>query len=271
VVLDLNSGSRFVYGRPTGEPTLGERIGGLVDAALLAEREAMPPRNYLGASRIGEPCARRLCYEVMHLPPDPGKAFTGRLLRVFETGHRFEGMTIRWLRLAGFDLRTCKRDGSQFGFSAADGRFQGHIDGVIVDGPDVGFPYPVLFEHKAVNDATWSEIVKRGLRSAAPVYWSQVQVYMAYLEIERTLVVALDKDTEALTFDLIAFDPTAAQDLSDKAVAVLSAVDAGELLPRIAAREDFYLCRMCPFAGRCWHAEQPPKSVPSLPSWRRAA
>ncbi|PKP67643.1 MAG: hypothetical protein CVT86_00985 [Alphaproteobacteria bacterium HGW-Alphaproteobacteria-8] len=34
-------------------PSMTERINALVDAALIAEREATPPRTYLGASRLG--------------------------------------------------------------------------------------------------------------------------------------------------------------------------------------------------------------------------
>jgi len=252
MLIDLNHHSGFVYGRAPAPPPIGERIDALVDAALVAERTASPPRDYLGASRIGEPCARRLCYELMQVPIDAGAEFSGRFLRVFETGHRFEEMTIRWLRLAGFDLRTHKRSGEQFGFSTAEGRFRGHIDGVIVTGPDVGLEYPALFEHKALRSASWQDIVKKGLKAAKPVYWAQVQVYMAYLTIERTLFVALDKDSQALHFDLVRFDPAQAQTLSDKAVDVLRAVSAGELLPRVASAPDFYLCRFCPYGSRCW-------------------
>ena len=32
--------------------------------------------------------------------------------------------------------------------------------------------------------------------------------------------------------------------------------DKGELLPRIAAHADFYLCRFCPYATRCWENAQ---------------
>jgi hypothetical protein len=160
------------------------------------------------------------------------------------------------LRLAGFDLRTHKRTGEQFGFSTAEGRFRGHIDGVIVAGPELGIEYPVLFEHKALRAASWQAIVKKGLKVAAPVYWAQVQVYMAYLSVERTLFVALDKDSQALHFELVRFDPAEAQAFSDKAVDVLRAVSAGELLPRIAGAADFYLCRFCPYARRCWETEQ---------------
>ena len=54
------------------------------------------------------------------------------------------------LRAAGFDLRTHRTDGEQFGFVTANGRIRGHIDGVIVGGPDIGMPWPALFEHKAL-------------------------------------------------------------------------------------------------------------------------
>ena len=52
------------------------------------------------------------------------------------------------------------------------------------------------------------------------------------------------------------FDARAAQALSDKAVDVIRAAEAGELPPRIAASPDFYLCRWCAYAQRCWSASQ---------------
>ena len=60
-MLDLNHGSGLIYGRAAdaAEP-LGARINRRIDAALEAERTNQRPRDYLGASRIGEPCARRL-------------------------------------------------------------------------------------------------------------------------------------------------------------------------------------------------------------------
>ena len=96
MLVDFNHGSGFVYGRDASEPEpLGAQINGRIDAALEAEREGQRPRNYLGASRIGEPCARRLVYEVTHTPPDPGKDFEGRVLRIFAAGHVFEDLAIR--------------------------------------------------------------------------------------------------------------------------------------------------------------------------------
>ena len=256
MLIDLNHHSGFVYGRAPAPPLIGERIDALVDAALVVERAATPSRDYLGASRIGEPCARRLCYELMQVPVDDGADFSGRMLRIFETGHRFEEMTIRWLRLAGFDLRTHKRNGEQFGFTVAGGRFGGHIDGVIVGGPDVGIEYPVLFEHKALKSSSWQDVVKQGVKISKPIYWAQVQIYMAYLAVERTLFIALDKDTQALRYELVPFDPAAAQALSDKAVSVIRAAAVGEVLPRISDDPAFFICTFCPYRIRC-HAVAP--------------
>lgn len=251
--VDFNHGSQFVYGREAADPApLGARINGRIDAALLAERRRQRPRDYLGASRIGEPCVRRLVYEVSHTPPDPGKDLGGRSLRIFAAGHLFEDLAIRWLRKAGFDLRTQSQSGGQFGFEAADGRIRGHVDGVIVDGPDVGMAWPVLWEHKALKASSWTDTVRKGVQQSKPIYFGQMQIYMAYLGLGSALFTALNKDTCELYHEHVPFDPAAAQALSDKAVHVLRAAAAGDLLPRIASSPDFFVCRFCPFATRCW-------------------
>lgn len=257
MLVDLNHGSGFVYGRDAADPEpLGARINNRIDAALVAERDGQRPRDYLGASRIGEPCARRLVYEATHTPPDPGKDFEGRVLRIFAAGHVFEDLATRWLRQAGFDLHTHTRYGGQFGFETAGGRIRGHVDGVIVGGPDLGLPWPVLWEHKALKASSWSDTAKKGVQVSKPVYFGQMQIYMAYMGLGSALFTALNKDTCELYHEHVPFDPAAAQALSDKAVDVLRAVDAGDLLPRIATSPDFYLCRFCPFSARCWTEDQ---------------
>lgn len=254
--IDLNHGSGFIYRRVGHAISVSDRVNALIDAALVARNRRQQPRDYLGGSRIGEPCARKLVYEVTHTPKDEGRDFDGAILRIFDAGHQFETLSIRWLRGAGFDLRTERADGGQFGFETAGGRLRGHIDGVIVAGPDVGLHWPVLWEHKALNAKSWNDLVKRGLRASKPVYYAQVQLYMGYLELETALVTALNKDTEALHHEVVGFDPPFAQALSDKAVDILRAAEAGELPPRIAAARDFYLCRMCAYAERCWEGER---------------
>jgi hypothetical protein len=254
-IIDLNSGSGFVYGAPAAVCDAGIQINALIDAALETEHRSKPPRDYLGGSRIGERCARRLAYEIMLAPVDDGKGFDGARLRIFDAGHRFEDLTIGWLQAAGFDVRTRNRSGRQFGFSVAGGRMRGHIDGVIVAGPDVGIIWPALFEHKALNQSSWTDLVKRALSHSKPIYFAQCQLYMAYMELEVALLTAMNKNTQELYHEVVPFNPAEAQRLSDKAVDILRVVEAEELPPRIAAAPDFYLCRMCPYARRCWEGD----------------
>jgi len=254
--IDLNHGSGSVYGRIDHTINASDRVNALIDWALVARNRRQRPRDYLGGSRIGELCARKLVYEVTHTPKDEGRDFDGAILRIFDAGHQFETLSIRWLRGAGFDLRTERADGGQFGFEAADGKLRGHVDGVIVAGPDVGLRWPVLWEHKALNAKSWGDLVKQGLALSKPAYFAQVQLYMGYLELETALVTALNKDTQALHHEVVQFDPAQAQALSDRAVDILRAAEAGELPPRIGAARDFYRCRMCAYAERCWEGER---------------
>jgi hypothetical protein len=233
--------------------SLPGRLAALVDRALEAERDVTPPREYLGASRLGAACERQLQYEYTHAPVDHGKAFSGRLLRIFERGHRTEDMVIRWLRLAGFVLRTEDADGHQFGFSVAGGRLRGHVDGVLVGGPE-GFVFPALWENKCLGAKSWRELEKHRLAVAKPVYAAQIALYQSYLELHEhpALFTAVNADTMEIYAELVPFDAGLAQRMSDRAARVIQATEAGELLPRAFTDPTHFECKFCAWAERCW-------------------
>jgi hypothetical protein len=228
-------------------------VTGLLDRGMEAVDADTPGRSYLGASSLGEACARRLQFQYFGTPKDEGQHTPGRTLRIFQRGHDFEDLMVRWLRIAGFDLKTRKPDGEQFGFSTAGGRLQGHIDGVIVAGPE-GLAYPALWENKAVGAKTFRELQSKRLALSRPVYAAQVAIYQAYLGLHEqpALFTAVNADTMEVYAERIAFDAALAQRSSDRAVQILRACDAQELLPRIALESSHYECRMCPWAWRCW-------------------
>ena len=243
-------------------PKIEEHISTLIDVALIKERDKEIPRNYLGASRLGVTCERALQYEYTHAPVDGGRDFSGRLLRIFEVGHQLEDMAVRWLRLAGFDLYTQKAQGGQFGFSVAGGRIAGHIDGILNGGPsELGLSYPAIWECKTMNDKSWRDTVKQGVAKSKPVYAAQVAVYQAYMEASVTgisdnpaLFTAINKNTQEIWFELMPFDGGLAQRMSDRAVKVISATDAGEQLPRHTTTPTHHECKFCAWQDRCWSA-----------------
>lgn len=270
----------FSFAPKAPEP-ISEQINAKIDAALERHVAVQKPRGYLGGSRVGLDCLRQLGYEYFrsrenfaayqaaasheHLTPH---TFPGKVIRRFELGHMHEDLTALWLRRAGFELDTHKPDGGQYGFYAArdpetgEARFSGHFDGIVRAGP-VSMPYPALWEHKIMASKKWRECQERGVRHVYPVYFYQMQTYMAYADLRNALFTALNTDTSELLFELVPFETEAAQWATDRAVRVLTA-SSPEELPRVASNDTDYRCKFCPFAEQCWKS---PKADTLRPHW----
>jgi len=161
-------------------------------------------------------------------------------------------LAVKWFRAGGFDLRVAKADGSQFGFSTFKNRIRGHIDGVFVGGHEL-LKYPALWECKTMAEKYFKQCKKEGVRKSHPQYFDQVQIYMAYMQLtdNPTIFTAINKNDQMMLHQAIPFDADAAQKASDKAVRILQACDAGEILPRISNDPAFFKCRWCSWADHC--------------------
>jgi len=214
----------------------------------LIERAEPPSENfrrYLGASAIGSECLRRVQYDWM---ADP--VFQVRTKCIFARGHFFEELTRQHLIAAGFKFGPPER----LAFEAADGLFRGHADGILVDGPQIpALRYPCVWEHKCLNVKGWKAIERGGLTGLYAPYAAQVALYQAYLDITNpALFTVLNADTcERLHF-LVPFDAALAQLMSDRAVSVIEATSAGELLSRVTDDAEDWRCKMCSHCERCW-------------------
>ncbi len=235
--------------------TPAQKIIGLIDDALIAEKEQDEHRKYLGASLIGESCLRKIQYQYFNAERDSDKPHKAENLRICQRGHLLEPVMADWLRLAGFELQTQDQDGGQFEFSLAGGKIKGHADGKIISGPD-GFSYPMLWENKALGNKSWKELEKKKLAIAKPIYAAQVALYQTYLALfeHPALFTALNMDSMEIYVELVPYDAHLAQEASDKAVNIIQACDAGELLPRVTNDPSYYECKWCPWADRCWKA-----------------
>lgn len=230
-----------------------EKFCELIDAAMVKENQKQKPRNYVGVSMVGQNCERKVQYEFTQTPKDPGKDFNGQTLRRFSAGHYFEDDTAALLKAAGFELKTHKPGGSQFSFESLDGKFAGHIDGVLVGGPPI-IKYPALWEHKAVGNKSFNKHIKEQLVIANPVYAAQVALYQTYMDLtENPAVFTIrNNDTQLIHFKLVDFNAALAQQMSDRAVKIIQATEAGEQLPRAFQSKSHFECKWCDFQERCW-------------------
>jgi hypothetical protein len=237
-VLDLNRANLSI------EP-INVAVNEAIERAAATAAEL--PRPYLGASIVGHECPRRVQFDWWCKP-----VLAARVREIFARGHHFEAQSRDRLVAAGFKFAPPE----VLGFSAVNGALRGNADGIIIAGPDLPgayLIYPLLWEHKAVNSKNWRALERDGLEKTFPQYAAQVSLYQAYLDITNpALFTALNADTcERLHF-LVPFNAERAQLWSDRAVTVIEATRAGELLPRGFDDPKDWHCRMCPHAERCW-------------------
>jgi hypothetical protein len=212
-------------------------------AATIAEL----PRPYLGASIIGHECARRIQYDWWCKPE-----LAARTREIFNRGHYFEERMRQHLKAAGFKFAPSEA----LEFTAVGGALRGHADGIIFHGPELSgtyLIYPTIWEHKALNANGWRGVERDGLEKKYPQYLAQVSLYQAYLNITNpALFTVTNADTCEWLHFFVPFDAERAQFWSDRAVYIIEATRAGELLPRAFDDPADWRCRMCPHKERCW-------------------
>ena len=248
----------------TRAPGIGIAINAAIDSALVARNRAQPPRGYVGTSGLGRECLRQIQYDYLAVPKDEGRSSSRR-----RCAFSRPAIAARTSSRHGCvpPVSTCARNVPMAGssdFRRWTAASEGHIDGCLLGGP-VAMEFPALWENKALGAASWKEVVKKGVVLAKPLYAAQIALYQAYLDLPNpALFTALNRDTWELHCELVPFDAALAQSTSDRAVLIVRASDAQELLPRAAADKSSAICRggktggewhpPCSWQDRCWRA-----------------
>lgn len=204
-------------------------------------------RTHLGASIIGDKCKRKLWFTFRWMKHEIP---SGRIMRIFDTGHKEEGRIIGWLKGAGYEMQTINSStGKQFRIDGCMGHFGGSIDGLILI-PDLGW---VLFEAK--SNKTGSEFkafFDKGVRENKPKHWAQICTYGLKLDIKHCLYVCKNKDNDDLHIEIVELDKVVGEQMLDKAWEIIHA----KTLPhRISESPAYFECKMCSFVGIC-HNDQ---------------
>jgi len=224
-----------------------------VDAIYTAyEQERESFRSHLGASVIGKECERELWYSFRWCTKP---SFSGRMLRLFDTGKREEERLINDLRRIGVEVH--ERDlesGRQFSFSDFGGHFAGSIDAAalgILEAPAAWH----LVECKTANTKRYDLLARHGVKSAAFEHFCQMQVYMLYFGFDRALYLACCKDDDRLYAERIHADPAFATALKEKARRIIAAASPPT---RISEDSSWWKCKCCDHRATC-QEEKPPE------------
>jgi hypothetical protein len=209
-----------------------------------------PARGYLGASVIGHACDRYLWLSFRWAGAE---AFDGRMLRLFDQGHRAEARFVDELRMIGATVHEVDEHGEQFAVSACAGHFSGHMDGCAVGLPEAPKTWHLL-EFKTHNAKSFKDLQAKGVRESKPAHWAQMQVYMLLGGLTRALYLAENKDTAELYEERIRLDRDAAQGFIDRAQRI---IDANVPPLRISEDPAWWTCKFCPFHAQCHGTEAP--------------
>jgi hypothetical protein len=199
----------------------------------------------MGASLIGHQCQRFVWLTFRWaLQPE----FSGRILRLFDTGQREESRLIEELRGIGAEVwDKDPESGDQFRVSACSGHFGGSLDGIAKGLPEAPQTAAVL-EFKTHNDKSFNELEKSKVRSSKPQHFDQMTIYMGLMELTRALYMAVNKNTDAVYTEWVEFDKGHFDNLIERAQRLINQTSSPEPLSHDPS---YYICKMCNFHKHC--------------------
>jgi hypothetical protein len=208
-------------------------------------------REHLGASLIGDACERSLWFSFRWATR---ARFTGRLLRLFQTGHLQEDRLVSDLRNIGVTVMSVDPDsGAQWRVRDESGHFGGSMDSVGVGFPEAPKAWH-LIEYKTHNLKSFTALKKDGLQASKPRHHAQMMTYMHLAGLERGMYLAVCKDNDEIYQERLHADPAEGERLVAKAQRIINAPTPPS---RIAQNADWYECRLCSHHAVCWESALP--------------
>jgi hypothetical protein len=210
-------------------------------------------------SAIGDPCERKLWYNWRWCSPP--QLITGRVQRIFDTGHRAEAFMVADLNKIGIETfmnidgisipMTGHKDERQEEIVGIAGHAKGHIDGRclgVIEAPRTVH----LLEMKTHNEKSFNDVKKKGVKASKPVHYAQMQRYMTGLGLDRALYMAYNKNTSAYYIERVKLDESFAQDLIRKEEIII----ISEHPPEKKFDKTWFECKWCNNFDIC-HGDSP--------------
>lgn len=215
-----------------------------IDKVILSKEKDI--RNYIGASSIGDECSLKIWKRFK----GHKETYDAESLRRFEDGHAVEARVISWLRgIPGIELWTHDGDGKQFGFSALDGRYKGHYDGVIrIDGVTYVLEIKCTKKFSTLVNLKDRYPEEMLLRQWNEDYYAQGMTYCHQAGVDNHLLICTDAGGRKLTVVRTPANHEFAEALLGKAKRIADSVEP----PQKSGGKNYWKCKMCPFYKDCW-------------------
>lgn len=220
----------------------------------------------LGASQLGSPCLRRTWYAFRWAAQE---SFSGRTLRIFDTGHREEPRLIDDLRAIGVTVWDRDEAGNQFEFTDVGGHLVAKVDSValgVLEAPKT----PHACEFKTHNAKSFKALMKDGVKVAKPEHYAQLLIGMLLAKLTRGLYLAVNKDTDELYAERLRLEECK-QDAERFLAEAESVVRAPRPPERAGDSPDAWVCKWCPFKATCWGEGGPAPAVAAMVNCRTCA
>lgn len=236
--------------------------------------EANPNRTHMGASGIGNDCARAIWYGFRWFTKPQ---FDARMLRLFNRGHLEEARFIASLLTAGVQVFQQDANGKQYRISAMGGHFGGSGDGVGVGLPDLPVDMPCLLEFKTHSDKYFTQLAGKnwgkyleglydpkkpqipfdgeGVASAKYTHYIQMQVYMRKMGLQVGLYGAVNKNDDHIYLEIVPLDPIIADQFVDRGIQIIK---MDEPPKKINNSPGWYECKFCDHKPVC-HLDKVPE------------
>lgn len=222
-----------------------QRFGEVLVRQLMIDREERPGQLYV--TRFSHPCARKGAYAYHGYQAEK---LQPRAKLTFLIGDAVELAVIATAKLAGCDLRT---ERTRVELDVEGYRASGYADGLLHHEGEI-----YVVEIKSMSPYSFRRFQKEGYDDAFG-YVSKIQAYMAGLELERAIVVGLDKQTGALHEEIVEFDLETWRLAKFRALTILGSTPE-DLPPRAIPTEQTkdgrsilgLQCGYCGYPAHCW-------------------
>ena len=202
-------------------------------------------RKHLGASLIGEECSRYLWY---HFRWVKAEKFTGRMLRLFNRGHKEEDRFIEWLEGIGCKVWAVDENGNQFRISGVQGHYGGSLDGV-VEFPEEWGVEAMLLEFKTSGTGSpFKKTKERGMKLEKAKHYAQTCSYGAKYGFKYCLYMMINKNDDSIHVEVVPLDHNHGNQMEMKAEKIIT---SQEPPPKISQSKTFMRCSWCHFSEIC--------------------